>query len=122
MKNTKLIVKTRSKNYPIYFGNNILNKTGNLIKKNLPSVKKVCIVSDNKLPKLILKKLIKSLKKYELKIYKLPATEKTKSLKVANKIIEKLLNNNFNRSDCVIALGGGVVGDLSAFISSLTKR
>ena len=105
MKNTKLIVKTRSKNYPIYFGNNILNKTGNLIKKNLPSVKKVCIVSDNKLPKLILKKLIKSLKKYELKIYKLPATEKTKSLKVANKIIEKLLNNNFNRSDCVIALG-----------------
>ena len=122
MKNTKLFVKTKSKNYPISFGNNILNKTGFLIKKNLPGVKKICIISDNKLPKLILKKLIKSLKKYELKIYKLPATEKTKSLKVANKIIEKLLNNNFNRSDCVIALGGGVVGDLSAFISSLTKR
>ena len=122
MKNTKLIVKTKSKTYPIYFGNNILNKTGGLIKKNLSGVKKICIISDNKLPKLLLKKLIKSLKKYELKIYKLSASERTKSFKVANKIIEQLLNDNFNRSDCVIALGGGVLGDLSGFISNLTKR
>ena len=122
MKNTKLIVKTKSKSYPIYFGNNILNTTGRLLKKNLPGIKKICIISDNKLPKFILNKLIKSLKEYDLKIYKLSATEKTKSLKVANKIIEQLLNNNFNRSDCVIALGGGVLGDLSAFISNLTKR
>ena len=122
MKNTKLIVKTKSKSYPIYFGNNILNTTGRLVKKNLSGVKKICIISDNKLPKFLLNKLIKSLKEYDLKIYKLSATEKTKSLKVANKIIEQLLNNNFNRSDCVIALGGGVLGDLSAFISNLTKR
>jgi len=122
MKNSKITVKTKSKSYPIYFGNNILNTTGKLIKKNLPGVKKICIISDNKLPKLLLQKLIKSLKKYELKIYKLSASERTKSLKVANKIIEQLLNNNFNRSDCVIALGGGVLGDLSAFISNLTKR
>ena len=122
MENTKLIVKTKSKSYPIYFGNNILNTTGRLVKKNLPGVKKICIISDNKLPIFLLNKLIKSLKKYELKIYKLSATEKTKSLKVANKIIEHLLSDNFNRSDCVIALGGGVLGDLSAFISNLTKR
>ena len=122
MKNTKLIVKTKSKTYPIYFGNNILNKTGWLIKKKLPGVKKICIISDNKLPKLLLKKLTKSLKKYELKIYNLSASERTKSLRVANKIIEQLLKDNFNRSDCVIALGGGILGDLSGFISSLAKR
>ena len=122
MKNTKLIVKTKSKTYPIYFGNNILNKTGWLIKKKLPDVKKICIISDNKLPKLLLKKLTKSLKKYELKIYKLSASERTKSLRVANKIIEQLLKDNFNRSDCIIALGGGILGDLSGFISSLAKR
>ena len=122
MKNTKLIVKTKSKTYPIYFGNNILNKTGWLIKKKLPGVKKICIISDNKLPKLLLKKLTKSLKKYELKIYNLSVSERTKSLRVANKIIEQLLKDNFNRSDCVIALGGGILGDLSGFISSLAKR
>ena len=54
MKNNKLIVKTKSKTYPIFFGNNILNKTGGLIKKNLPTVKKICIISDSKLPKLLL--------------------------------------------------------------------
>ena len=122
MKNSKLIVKTKSKTYPIYYGNNILRTIDRLIKKNLPSVKKICIISDNKLPKILLKKLIKSLKKYDLKVYKLSANEKTKSFNVANKIIELLLKNNFNRSDCVIAFGGGVLGDLSAFISSLTKR
>ena len=58
MKNTKLIVKTKSKSYPIYFGNNILNTTGRLVKKNLPAVKKICIISDNKLPKFLLNKLI----------------------------------------------------------------
>jgi len=122
MKNIKFVVKTKSKSYPIYFGNGILNTTGSLIKKNLADVKKICIISDNKLPELLLKKLIKSLKKYDLRIFKLTANEKTKSIKVVNKIIEKLLKDNFNRSDCVIAFGGGVLGDLSAFVSNLTKR
>ena len=30
--------------------------------------------------------------------------------------------DNFNRSDCIISLGGGMIGDISAFISNLTKR
>ena len=61
MKNNKLIIQTKTKSYPIYFGNNILEKTGILIKKNLPSVKRVCIISDIKLKKKLLKKLIISL-------------------------------------------------------------
>ena len=122
MKSNKLIVKTKSKSYPIYFGNNILHSTGKLIKKNLPNVKKICIICDNKIPKKLFKKLIKSLKNYDIKLFKLPAKEKTKSLNIANKIIEFLLINNFNRSDCVIAFGGGIFGDLSAFVANLTKR
>ena len=122
MKLNKLIVKTKSKSYPIYFNSGVSNIVGKLIRRNLPNVKKICIISDNKLPSLLLKKIINSLKKYDLKIYKLTASEKTKSLKNANKIIEDLLKNNFNRSDCIIALGGGVLGDLSAFVANLTKR
>ena len=44
MKNSKLIIKTKSKIYPIYFGNKILINTGKLIKKNIPGVKKICII------------------------------------------------------------------------------
>ena len=122
MKKTKLIVKTKSKSYPIYFGNKILNTTGKLIKKKLPDVKKVCIIADRKIPKKILKNLIKSLKGYKLFLFKLHTNEKIKTINIANRIIEQLLKNNFNRSDCVIAFGGGIIGDLSAFISNLTKR
>ena len=90
MNNTKLIVKTKSKSYPIYFGNNILKKTERLIRKNLPNVKKICIISDNKLPKLIIKNLTKSLAKYDPKVYKLSANEKAKRVL---KSPTKLLNN-----------------------------
>jgi len=86
MKNTKLIVKTKSKTYPIYFGNNILNKTGWLIKKKLPGVKKICIISDNKLPKLLLKKLTKSLKNMSLKFINYQQTKKPKVLKLQIKL------------------------------------
>ena len=122
MKSSKLIVKTKSKTYQIYFGNNILRATGKLIKKNIPNVKKICIIGDNKIPKTLYKKLTQSLKGYEIKIYKFSSNERTKSLWVANKIIEQLLKNNFNRTDCVISFGGGILGDLSSFVSNLTKR
>jgi len=122
MKTIKLNVKTKAKNYPIYFGDNILNKTGKLVKEHLPDVKKICIISDKKLPNKLLTKLLRSLKNYDIKIFKLRSSEKNKNLSVANKIIEQLLKENFNRSDCLVAFGGGILGDLSAFISNLTKR
>ena len=122
MKNTKIIIKTSSKSYPVYFGNEIISLAGTLIKKKLPGVKKICIISDKKIPSSLLSKLVRSIKNYNPKIYRLNVNEKNKNLNTANKIIQELLKSNFNRSDCVIALGGGIVGDLSAFISSLTKR
>ena len=122
MKESKIFVKTKSKSYPIYFGSKIVGSTGMLIKKNLPGVKKICVITDINLPPLILMSLKKSLKNYNLTICKFKSIEKTKSFHVANKIIDELLKKNFNRSDCVIALGGGILGDLSAFVASITKR
>ena len=122
MKNTKIFVKTKSKTYPIYLGEKNLNTINSLIKKNLPDVEKVCIIYDKNVPSKILTKLNSSLKKFKPKIYKLTAAEKMKNFSVANNIIENLLKNNFNRSDCIISLGGGIISDLSAFISSVLKR
>lgn len=122
MKNTKIDIITKSKSYPIYFGNKNLRETGRLIKKNLNNAKKICIISDKKLPSKSLKILINSLKNYSLKIYKFSTNEKLKSFKVANKLIEELLEFNLNRSDCIIAFGGGIISDLSAFVASLVKR
>ena len=97
MKNTKIIVKTKSKSYPIYFGNGIINKTGKLIKKKLPNVKKICIIRDKNISLSLLKKLRLSLKKYHVKVYSLSVKEKTKSFKVAYELIENLLKENFTQ-------------------------
>ena len=97
MKDTKIIVKAKSKSYPIYFGDKIINRTGKLIQKNIPNVKKICIISDKKIPLILLKKLKKSLKKYDVEICRLTTKEKIKNFEIAYGFIEKLLKNNFDR-------------------------
>tara|TARA_Y100000590_G_scaffold410552_1_gene503722 strand:+ start:42 stop:305 length:264 start_codon:yes stop_codon:yes gene_type:complete len=87
MKNIKTIVKTSSKSYPIYIGNNNINITGNLISKKMPNAKKVCIIVDKNLPSIFLKKLKISLKNYNIKIYKLTVNEKIKNFKIAHRLI-----------------------------------
>ena len=63
MKNTKIIIKTRSRKYPIYIGNNILKNLGKLLKHHLPHAKKIAVISDKKLPRNILTKVKKIFKK-----------------------------------------------------------
>ena len=53
MKLSKLIVKTKSKNYPIYFGNDLVGSSGKFIKMNLPGVKKICIMTSVKFENLV---------------------------------------------------------------------
>tara|TARA_B100000029_G_scaffold324335_1_gene316758 strand:- start:799 stop:1911 length:1113 start_codon:yes stop_codon:yes gene_type:complete len=122
MKINNINVKTKSKSYKIYFGDSVINKVSFLIKNKSPETKNVLIICDKKVPRTIFNKLKSSLNKYNTFVYKISVNEKIKTFQEANKIIKKLLKNNFNRSDCVISLGGGVTGDLSAFVSSITKR
>ena len=63
MKNTKIIIKTKTKTYPIYIGDKNINSIDQLIKKKLPKIKKICLIADNKVPQVILKKLKKKTKK-----------------------------------------------------------
>ena len=48
--------------------------------------------------------------------------EASKSIDVFQKLLEIMLNNGFSRNDCVVAVGGGVVGDLSGFAASAYMR
>ncbi len=122
MKSKKLLIKTLSKQYPIYIGDNILNETAKIIKSRLPNVKKIALILDKKLPKQVLSKMLLTLKNYKVQTYKLNSSDKIKNIKVATNLVENIIKHNFNRSDCIISLGGGVLGDLSAFVSSITKR
>ena len=122
MKKTKLVVKTKSKKYPIIIGPNVIDDINNILKFSKTYFEKVLIIYDTKVPKkklYILKQKINSNKKI---VYSFRASEKNKNLKNINFILNKLFKFNFNRNDCIISLGGGITGDVSGFAASIYKR
>ena len=122
MKKFRIVIKTRNTNYPIIIGNNILSKTGNLVKAQIPSCKKVALVIDSKVPKKIMIQVKRSIKNFNNLYIKLNTNEKIKNFKIVNKLIDILLRKNFHRNDCLIALGGGILGDITSLTASLVKR
>ena len=55
-------------------------------------------------------------------VMRFPQGEATKSFRVLQKILKNMVTNAFDRNDCVIAVGGGVIGDLSGFVASTYMR
>jgi 3-dehydroquinate synthase len=122
MKKFKILIRAKNKNYPIIIGENILNKTGNLINAQIPSCKKIALIMDSKIPKKILVQVKNSIKNFDNLYIKLNTSEKIKNFKIVSELINKLLKKNFHRNDCLIALGGGVLGDIAGLTASLVKR
>jgi 3-dehydroquinate synthase len=122
MKTTKLKVKNLSSNYSIIIGRNVLNQISNQIMTLCPGAEKIALVVDKNVPNKFKVKLKKYLKKYKIYTFEYSVNEKFKTFVSVNKLVEKCLANNFNRSDVLISLGGGILGDYSAFAASIIKR
>ncbi len=115
-------IKNDNSDYSIFIGENILNLLPKKIGKLCPKAKKIAIFFDKKVPKKFKQKLKKILQKYNIFIFEFTTNERLKSFQYTNKLTEKLLSKNFNRSDVLIAVGGGILGDFSAFVASILKR
>ena len=122
MKKIKLLVKTKSKTYPIIIGSNILNQINYLLNSNNITFEKCLIVCDSKIPKKKLDIVKRKLISKKILVHIFNANEKNKNLKNINIILNKLFNFNFSRNDCIISLGGGITGDVSGFAASVYKR
>ena len=122
MKKIKLIVKTKSKKYPIIIGSNIINEIPSILKSNNIFFEKSLIIVDTKVPKKKLNLLQKTITSKKTIIHFFNASEKNKNLKSINLILNKLFKYNFNRNDCIVSLGGGITGDVSGFVASIFKR
>ena len=121
MKQIRLIIKTKTEKYPVLIGTNLINNLSRLIKDNNIDFNKCLIVIDKNIPKKLIIKIKKSLSKEKF-IFYVNANEKNKSQKTINDILEILLKKNFSRKDCLIAVGGGITGDIVGFTASLCKR
>ena len=121
MKNRKIIINTNENKYPILIGKNLSFKLGSILSKNSITPSKILFIIDNKVPKKIISKITKSIKKKYQILYFNP-NEKNKCQKSINKITDILLKNNFNRNDCLISIGGGITGDTAGYAASIFKR
>lgn len=121
MKTISLKLKARS--YPIYIEQGIILKTGYLLKK-INIGKDAVVITNDKLKNKFGKKVQSSLKKYgfSVKFYTVPDSEKAKSIKYCMGIIDSISGYDKKKQIFLIALGGGVVGDLTGFVASIYKR
>ena len=121
MKNNKIIISTANSKYEILIGSNLIKKLDKILKSKLPKSEKYLIVFDSKVPFKMIKKLKQKIKKKVI-LYKFSSSEKNKDQHNVNKLLTVMQKYNFNRNDSLIAVGGGVVGDVSGFAASIFKR
>ena len=122
MKIIKLKIKTFTQNYSIFIGRNLVYKISKILKNNSIKYNKCLLVIDKNVPNKILNKIKKSFNNKKIYIHFFEANEKNKNQKNVDKILKVLLEKNFSRKDCLIAIGGGITGDVSAFVASIFKR
>ena len=118
---TTIPVKLGERSYDIVIGRMLLDGAGARIAATLPGAR-CAIVSDETVAALYLDRLKASLGKLYLGEAVVVPGEHSKSFPVLAELCERLLTLGVERGDVVVALGGGVVGDLAGFAASILRR
>jgi 3-dehydroquinate synthase len=116
----KLNLNLGEKSYPIYIGENLLSQADYLTKHI--SGNQVMIVSNTTVAPLYIDKVKSLLTDFAVSEVILPDGEQYKNLDTVNQIFTSLLENRFDRSSTLIALGGGVVGDMTGYAAACYQR
>ncbi len=119
----KVEVSLENRSYDILIGDDLIKKAGEEIFNRFGAVKTV-IVSDETVASHHLAPLKTTLKKTGLETYDIIVKpgESSKSWSVLEEVTAKILEAKLERKDLVIALGGGVIGDLAGFAASIVRR
>jgi len=115
-----LKVNLGERSYPICIGKNLLDHH-ELLTQYIPG-NNALIISDENVAPLYMDKVEAALSGLKYKTLVLPEGEEHKNLDTLNTIYDCLLNNKFDRNTTLIALGGGVVGDLTGYAAASYQR
>jgi len=112
-----------STDYDIYIENGLINKIGEYTRK-VSAASRVLLVSDTNVYPLYGEKVKKSLEgsSFTVNTFILPAGEASKTPENMIKIVEACAEAGLTRSDLLVALGGGVIGDITGLSASLYQR
>lgn len=117
MTEQKLLVKREGDfHYPIYFENNFKNLARALKEEGLDG-RKICIVTDSHVAPLYLDSVKTIFQEISSSVFsfEFEAGEKNKNLSTVQELYKTLIENEMDRKGLLVALGGGVVGDLTGF-------
>jgi len=115
-----LHVDLAERSYPIYIDSGLLT-TNNLFSTHISS-KRVCVVTNDIVAPLYLETLKAQLTDFDVDVIILPDGEAEKNLANFDKIMSHLLANKHGRDSTLIALGGGVIGDITGFAAACYQR
>lgn len=115
-----LQVELAERSYPIYIGSDLLSQK-ELLTKHIKR-QEVLIVTNETIAPLYLDKVSALLTEFKCESVVLPDGESYKTLEVMNHIFDKLLSEQFSRQVTLIALGGGVIGDMTGFAAACYQR
>lgn len=117
------VTVTASKTYSIHIGNGLLPALGRYVQQ-LGKVQTVCVVSESRVFPLYGQTVLTSLKDsgFQTISYVFPAGEESKNPQIYLDLLNFLAENKMTRSDLIVALGGGVVGDLAGFAAATFLR
>ena len=119
----KLRINLKENSYDIIIEHGLLSSLGALVSQKFGKPK-TFIVTDNNISVHWLKQTIESFSAQGIypKVLEVPVGESTKSFINLEKIIDQLLESKVDRDSLLIALGGGVIGDLAGFAGAVTLR
>ena len=117
------LVETATQIYPVFVGYGVLNKLGEKMKKAALSGT-ATIISDENVFSLYGSKVEEILKDsgFAVGSFVVPPGEETKNIDYASRIYDFLVAHRMERDDIIIALGGGMVGDLAGFVAATFLR
>lgn len=109
--------------YDIHIGSKLLAQAGGMVAR-LPLHRKIAIVADEAVAPKYAPVLMESLKAsgFEPVLKTMPGGEKTKCLATVEPLLSWLANERIERTSALIALGGGVIGDLTGFLAGIYLR
>jgi len=115
-----LTVQLGNRSYPIYIGRGLLDNA-DLVLKHAPT-RQLLIVTNETIAPLYLNTVLSTLSDAQVDTVILPDGEQYKNLDTVNKIYNVLLEKRFDRRCTLIALGGGVIGDMTGFAAATYQR
>jgi 3-dehydroquinate synthase len=121
----ELRVRTKSHPYSVFVGIDLLTQLPSLLLRHEVQTKqKLFLVTDSHVYPLYAKTVLESLQSagYDVQIAVIPAGEKSKSLEMLDQLYSDAIKAGLDRASVVLALGGGVVGDLAGFFAASFMR